>query len=162
MATRTHSGFVNDDLDALQADVSLEQVCMFYGVETGELREIGAEIRARCFLNCGKDAPTGDRALAIRSDGVKRWHCHEYECGKGGNLIGLCNYLAEGVPDDGQPRGLRFKQILLDLKIPRICVLGSCQPKYRADMAARLTSKENERTLLSEASRKSECSCAVS
>ena len=116
MATRTPSGFVNDDLDALQADVSLEQVCTFYGVETGELREIGAEIRARCFLNCGKDAPTGDRALAIRSDGVKRWHCHEYECGKGGNLIGLCNYLKEGVPDDGQPRGARFKQILLDLK----------------------------------------------
>ncbi len=61
-------------------------------------------------------AATVDRALAIRTDGVKRWHCHEYGCGKGGNLIGLCNYLREGVPDDGQPRGARFKQILLDLK----------------------------------------------
>ncbi len=67
-------------------------------------------------MNCGKEAATGDRALAIRTDGVKRWHCHEYGCGKGGNLIGLCNYLKEGVPDEGQPRGARFKQILADLK----------------------------------------------
>lgn len=116
MATRERSGFVKDDLDALQAQVSIEQVCTFYGVETGELRQIGAETRAQCFLNCGKSEPTGDRALAIRSDGVKRWHCHEYSCGKGGNLIGLCNYLKEGIPEDGQPHGERFKQILLDLK----------------------------------------------
>ena len=116
MATRERSGFVKDDLDALQSQVSIEQVCTFYGVESGELRQIGAETRAQCFLNCGKEEPTGDRVLAIRSDGVKRWHCHEYSCGKGGNLIGLCNYLKEGIPENGQPRGARFRQILSDLK----------------------------------------------
>ena len=59
------AAFVN--VDELMAQVSLEQALTFYGVELPELRRIGAEIRSRCFLNCGRQGETGDRALATRA-----------------------------------------------------------------------------------------------
>jgi len=112
--SRERSGYVN--IEELQAQVSLEQVAAFYGVPLPELHETGQEIRTRCFLNCGKTEETGDRALAIRSDSpVKKWRCHQYGCGKGGNLVSMCGLLKFG-PHCEHPRGEEFKAIREDLK----------------------------------------------
>lgn len=97
--------------------VSLEQAPPFYGVELPELRRIGDEIRTRCFLNCGRHDETGDRALAIQPEHPARiWRCHEAGCGRGGNLVSLCDLLKHGEHSGGKPRGVRFKAILHDLQ----------------------------------------------
>ena len=114
MATRERTGFV--DVDALQQQVTVQQVCDFYAVDPGELRQTGTEIRTRCFLVCGKNEPTGDRALAIDVQGPKRWKCYQSGCGKSGNLVGMCDYLKPGPHRDGRPRGQRFREIAADLQ----------------------------------------------
>jgi 5S rRNA maturation endonuclease (ribonuclease M5) len=64
---------------------------------------------------CGKKEPTGDRALAVQTEHpAKQWHCHAYGCGKGGNLVSLCDLLKPG--GTGRPRGDRFKEIAADLQ----------------------------------------------
>jgi 5S rRNA maturation endonuclease (ribonuclease M5) len=114
MATEKKSSFIN--VEELMPQVSLEQAAGFYGVALPELKRIGAETRARCFLNCGKAQETGDRALAIQEgDPTKKWHCHQYGCGKGGNLISLLDLMKPGESMGGRPRGERFKQIAADV-----------------------------------------------
>jgi len=82
-----------------------------------ELKRVGDETRTRCFLNCGKTAETGDRALAIQEGSSARaWHCHQYGCGNGGNLLGLMDLLKPGESMGGRPRGERFKQLAADLR----------------------------------------------
>ncbi|MGD9649057.1 MAG: hypothetical protein AB7U73_25325, partial [Pirellulales bacterium] len=82
-----------------------------------ELKRIGNETRMRCFLNCGRSEPTGERALAIQADtATKVWKCFQYGCGKGGNLIGLCDLMKSGEHAGGRPRGERFKEIARDLE----------------------------------------------
>ena len=106
--------FIN--VDELMPQVSLEQAAAYYGVMLPELKHVGQEIRARCFLNCGRAEETGDRALAIRGDeATKPWRCHQYGCGKGGNLVGLCDLLKPGQNAGGRPRGERFKDVAADL-----------------------------------------------
>ena len=96
--------------------ISLEQAAQFYGVPLPELHQVGEEIRTRCFLNCGCDQ-TGDRALAIKADHpAKQWKCHHYGCGRGGNLISLCDLIKPGQHMDGRPRGERFKAIVADFQ----------------------------------------------
>ena len=108
-------GFIN--VDELMPQVSLEQAANFYGVPLPELKKVGNETRAACFLNCGKKAPTGDRALAIQVDHpAKQFHCHSYGCGKGGNLVSLCDLMKPGASAGGKPRGDRFKDIAKDLQ----------------------------------------------
>src|SRR5690242_8153586 len=107
--------FVN--VDELMPQVSLEQAAAFYGVALPELKRVGSEVRTTCFLACGKAAATGDRALAIQAeDPLKKWTCHQAGCGKGGNLISLCDLLKPGASAGGRPRGERFKAIAADLK----------------------------------------------
>ncbi|MFO0967869.1 MAG: hypothetical protein U0793_20085 [Gemmataceae bacterium] len=107
--------FIN--VDELMPQVSLEQVAQFYNVPLPTLSKIGEETRAACFLNCAKKEPTGDRALAIQcADPFKKWHCHQYGCGKGGNLVSLCDLLRPGANSGGRPRGERFKDIAADLQ----------------------------------------------
>jgi 5S rRNA maturation endonuclease (ribonuclease M5) len=54
--------------------------------------------------------------LAIQADHpAKQWHCHNYGCGKGGNLVSLCDLMKEGASAGGKPRGDRFKDIAKDL-----------------------------------------------
>jgi hypothetical protein len=109
------SGFVN--VEALMAEVSLEQAAAYYRVELPEIRRIGNEVRMRCFLNCGRTDETGDRALAIQPDHpAKIWRCHEAGCGRGGNLVSLCDLMKPGEHAEGKPRGERFKAILRDLQ----------------------------------------------
>jgi len=104
-------------IEDLLPQVSLEQAARFYGVLLPELHQVGSETRAACFLNCAKDKATGDRALAIQAgEPEKKWHCHQYGCGKGGNLVGLCDLMKPGTNAGGKPRGERFKDIREDLK----------------------------------------------
>jgi len=97
-------------------EVSVEQVAAFYGIVLPELQRRGDEIRAKCFLACGFGEPTGNRALAINAaDPAKKWKCHQYGCGKGGNLVSLCDLIRPGENAGGRPRGERFKEIARDL-----------------------------------------------
>ncbi len=112
---RRSSGFVN--VDELMPQISVEQAAAFYGVALPELHRVGDEMRCRCFLLCGRDHETGDRALAIKADHpAKQWKCHSYGCDKGGNLISLCDLMKPGENMGGRPRGERFKAIAEDLK----------------------------------------------
>lgn len=106
--------FVN--VDELMPQLTLEDVVRFYSVNLPELHRIGSETRTRCFLNCGRNKETGDRALAIQHEHpAKQWHCHQYGCGKGGNLVSLCDLVKPGDQASGRPRGERFKAIAADL-----------------------------------------------
>ena len=108
--------FVN--VDELSRRMSVEQVLAHFGHAHEIVHRVGNEIRTRCFLNCGKTEPTGDRVLAIQSDDVKRWCCHRYECPhkQGGNLVGLVDLLLPGANSNGRPRGERFKEVLNTLQ----------------------------------------------
>ncbi len=98
------------------SEVSLEQAVNYYGVTLPEIHRVGNEIRMRCFLACGRKDETGDRALSIQAEHpAKIWRCHQYGCGRGGNLISLCDFLKPGQHADGKPRGERFKAIIADL-----------------------------------------------
>ena len=104
-------------VDELLPKISLAQVAQHYGATLPELHRVGEETRTRCFLNCGKASATGDRVLAIQEQHpAKQWHCHQYGCGKGGNLVSLADFLAPGTPSGGRPRGERFKAIARDLQ----------------------------------------------
>jgi hypothetical protein len=106
--------FVN--VDELMTRVTVEQAATYYGVPLPELHRIGAETRTRCFLLCGKTKETGDRVLAIQEgDPARKWRCHEYGCGKGGNLVSLCDLIKPGPNNGGRPRGERFRAIARDL-----------------------------------------------
>ena len=107
--------FVN--VDELLPQITLEQAANFYGVQLPDLKRIGSETRAACFLICGKTQETGDRALAIQCDDpAKKWKCHQYGCQKGGNLVSLCDLMKPGPNAAGRPRGDRFKEIVQDLQ----------------------------------------------
>ncbi|MBI3468312.1 MAG: hypothetical protein HY000_35360, partial [Planctomycetes bacterium] len=107
--------------------VSLEQIAAYYGRQLPELHRVGAETRTRCFLNCGRTCETGDRVLAIQADHpAKQWKCHQYECGKGGNLISLCDLMKPGQNAAGRARGDRFKEIAADL---RALATGATRPE---------------------------------
>lgn len=115
MESQKSAGFVN--VDELMPKLSVEQAAAFYGVLLPELNRIGNETRTRCFLACGKTVETGDRALAIQEDHpAKQWKCHQYGCGKSGNLVSLCDLLKPGTSGNGRPRGQRFKEIAADLR----------------------------------------------
>lgn len=103
-------------VDDLLPRISLEQVATFYGVELPEMKRIGAEVRSRCFLQCGRTCETGDRALAIQADEpTKKWKCFQSGCGKSGNLVSVADLLKPGENAGGKPRGDRFKAIAADL-----------------------------------------------
>lgn len=108
-------GYIN--VDELTPQVSVEQVAAYYGVPLPNLQRVGDEMRTRCFLACGRTQETGDRALAIQEGHpAKQWACHQYGCGKNGNLLGLMDLLKPGQNMGGRPRGERFKQLAADLR----------------------------------------------
>lgn len=115
MAAEKPADFVN--VDELMPRLTVEQVALFYGVELPDATRVGEETRMKCFLLCGKAHETGDRALAIQADHpAKQWKCHQYGCGKGGNLVSMCDLLKAGDSMNGRPRGQRFKEIASDIR----------------------------------------------
>ena len=122
-------------VDELLPQITLEQAADYYGVQLPEIRQVGDEIRMRCFLACGRGEETGDRAIAVKANNpVKPWKCHVYGCQKGGNLVGLCDLMKAGENARGRPRGQRFKEIAADLQA---MVTGEASP---APAAAEKTS----------------------
>jgi hypothetical protein len=113
---RPRREFVN--VDDLSRRVSVEQVLSHFGLVHEIVHRTGNEIRTRCFFNCGKAEPTGDRVLAIKDEDVKRWCCHQYSCPHkaGGNLVGMIDLLLPGQNRNGRPRGDRFKEVLATLQ----------------------------------------------
>lgn len=119
--------FVN--VDELMRQTGLHQAAHFYGVPLPELHRTGQETRTRCFLSCGKAKETGDRVLAIQEDDTAtKWRCHEYGCGKGGNLISLCDLMKGGESAGGKPRGQRFKEIASDLRAMTRGIISTDRP----------------------------------
>src|SRR5258708_4228075 len=113
MPAEKPASFVN--VDELMPRITLEQVVAFYGVKLPELRQVGSEIRSRCFLVCGRQCETGDRAMAIQADHeAKQWVCHQQGCGKGGNMVSLCDLLKPGTNAGGPPPRQRFKESAAD------------------------------------------------
>lgn len=107
--------FVN--VDELMPKIAVADAARYYGLELPQIHTTGNETRMRCFLNCGRTKETGDRVLAIQADSaVKAWHCHQYGCGKGGNLVSLCDLMKPGDSAGGRPRGERFKEIAKDMQ----------------------------------------------
>ena len=150
------SRFVN--VDELMPQITLEQVARFYGVPLPELHRTRDETRTRCFLACGKTAETGDRVLAIQeSDPAKKFRCHQYDCGIGGNLVSMCDLLKPGQNAGGRPRGERFRAIASDLQAmaggmistdrPGIPAQPPAKPAVKAPPAVNvpLAESENER-----------------
>jgi hypothetical protein len=98
-------------------EVTLEQAAAFYGVELPAMHRIGSEVRMRCFLTCGRHGETGERAISIQPEHpAKVWRCFDAGCGRGGNLLSLCDLLKPGEHAGGKPRGERFKGIVHDLQ----------------------------------------------
>ncbi len=123
-------------VDELLPNISVEQAAAYYGMSLPELKRIGKETRTACFLACGKQAPTGDRALAIQTDHPgKQWHCHAYGCGKGGNLVSMCDLMKPGPNSGGKPRGDRFKEIAADLRAMAQGGSSSASPKLEPVVA---------------------------
>lgn len=143
------------NVDELLPQISLERAAQYYGVGLPELRKIGDETRTACFLACGRNEETGPRALAIQADSpTKRWACHQYGCGKSGNLVGLCDLMKPGASAGGRPRGERFKAIAADLKAMLDgCLVGERtaptviikQPAVKQEINLPLRESENER-----------------
>ena len=141
------------------AQVTLEQAASYYGVVLPEIvQRVGNEVRMRCFLNCGRKEETGQRALAIQADHkAKIWRCFESGCGRGGNLVSLCDLMKPGEHAEGKPRGERFKAILRDLQamaagvVPPESQATSVEPAPSASKPRRrpgnipLAQSENER-----------------
>ncbi len=142
--------FVN--VDELMPQVSLEQVAQFYGITLPELKRAGDEVRLRCFLACGRTDETGDRAIAIRADSpTKTWHCHNYGCGKGGNLLGLMDLMKPGTSAGGRPRGERFKELASDLaSIVSGGVANESNPASPQTQSQRTASEPSRNSLLAE------------
>lgn len=128
--------FVN--VDELSRRVSVEHVLAHFGLAHEIAYRVGNEIRTRCFLNCGKTEPTGDRVLAIQADDVKRWCCHRYECPhkQGGNLVGLVDLMLPGTNGNGRPRGERFKEVLRTLEQIGGATSGPAASPARAEAPA--------------------------
>jgi 5S rRNA maturation endonuclease (ribonuclease M5) len=154
MAREKSAGFVN--VDELMPQLSLEQVVAFYGVLLPDCARIGSETRMKCFLLCGKAQETGDRALAIQTEHpAKQWKCHQYGCGRGGNLVSLCDLLKPGANGNGRPRGERFKEIAADLRRmvsgvfdaprPAEATLTVAAPPPAPKISVPLVRSENER-----------------
>lgn len=117
-------------VDELLPQITLEQAAAYYSVSLPEIRQVGDEIRMRCFLACGRTEETGDRAIAVQANNpVKPWKCHVYGCKKGGNLVGLCDLMKPGQNAGGRPRGQRFKEIATDLQ----AMTGGEAPSARTD-----------------------------
>ena len=101
-------GFIQIDelVDSLTGD-QVQNVLRELGAPLETIKQQGDEIRTACFMQCGKQHPTGERAIALNcTKPGKVWSCHDYDCSiKKGNLISLAS-LAMGLGP--KPKGRDF------------------------------------------------------
>jgi len=128
-------GFI--DVDKISEQLTVEQVAAYFGVSGDAITRSSTECRTRCFLQCGKTHETGDRALAIQAEhAAKVWKCHDYDCGKQGNLVSLVS-LAMGLA--ARPRGEDFKTVARTMQ----AILEGGSPESDAAVQSRETSTDN-------------------
>ena len=133
-------------VDELLPQITVEQAADFYGLTLPEIRQVGDEIRMRCFLACGRNEETGDRAIAIQANNpVKPWKCHVYGCQKGGNLVGLCDLMKPGENAGGRPRGSDSRR---SLPIWPAMSNGEAAPARTATAEARPVEKSPPKPLM--------------
>ena len=99
------------------AQVSLEHAAAYYRIELPEIRRIGNEVRCAVLSTAaGKMKPGIGLWRFSRIIRRRSGCCHEAGCGRGGNLVSLCDLMKPGEHAQGKPRGERFKAILRDLQ----------------------------------------------
>lgn len=109
------NGYV--DINQLRSEhpVSVEQMFRYYGLPLPPMATNSRETRMACpFPHCGKQAPTGAKAISIQQDTRGfLWRCFHYGCSHGGNDVSFADLLRD-TAGDGKPRRDRFKQIVAD------------------------------------------------
>ncbi len=115
MSAESTSKFVSIDQIRREQTITPERLAEFHGVAMPVPVETGKEVRIACpFPNCGKQGPTGNKAIAVQQETCGFvWKCFQYGCHKGGNDVAFNDLLRDGL-GDGRPRGPRFKENLAD------------------------------------------------
>lgn len=111
------------DVDALQRELSaqgdvVEKIAGFYQRELPTLHRTQDETRLACHFACGKEQPTGDRALSVKTqpDGAV-FRCFQYGCTVRGNLLALMFFMKHDRPPTGEKlHGAEFREIAQDLQ----------------------------------------------
>jgi len=136
-----NSGYLSiDELVAnLDAASAIQQLA-----PDAQIIRAGKEIRTRCFLICGKTAPTGERALSVNAaHPAKFFKCHQQYgegcTGKSGNFVSLVS-LATGGPE--KPKGDDFKRVR---EIIRRLVEGEVIGQEQAPQPPAKATKETKR-----------------
>lgn len=114
-------GYIN--VDALQREVVIqsdvvERIAAFYQRELPELHRTENETRFACHFACGKEQPTGDRALSVKTqpDGAV-FRCFQYGCTVRGNLLALMYWMKHDRGPSGEKlHGTEFREIAQDLQ----------------------------------------------
>src|SRR5262245_32925469 len=95
VSTEKQSTFIPvDEIVKSLGPEEIEQIPAMYGIDAAAFLWNATRTQARtaCFLRCGKTVETSDRALSIDvGHPARQWHCFARGCGKGGNLVGLCD-----------------------------------------------------------------------
>ncbi|MCG8449822.1 MAG: hypothetical protein MI725_09620, partial [Pirellulales bacterium] len=107
------------DIDAIQQQLSLEQVASLYGFTLPTDISTGGEQRMRCpCVDCTGHGD--DKSVSINlGDPMKRWKCHRenYGCGAQGRLVMLAYCMKHGrMPPSGKLSGDAFLEIARELE----------------------------------------------
>lgn len=111
------------DVDALQRELAaqgdvVERIASFYQRELPALHHAQHETRFACHFACGKEHPTGDRALSVKTqpDGAV-FRCFQYGCTVRGNLLALMFWMKYNQAPTGEKlHGAEFREIARDLQ----------------------------------------------
>lgn len=115
-------GFV--DVDKYQQQIAVEgnvveRIAAFYDRPLPALHHTQHETRMACEFHCGKEQPTGDRVMAVRTeqDGCV-FNCFQYGCQTRGNLLSLMWWMKHNQgPTGGRLKGKEFSEIARDLQL---------------------------------------------
>ncbi|MBI1314488.1 hypothetical protein GC176_24615 [bacterium] len=99
------------DVDALQAQTSLEQAAVKCGIAL-DVKGSGPEVRIDCPFGCAGDH-CGRKEIAVKTDNPQKvFQCHAYECQFRGNLLALMHgFLTGSKPTGGKLKGDEFQRV---------------------------------------------------
>ena len=111
------------DVDSLQRELvaqgdPVERIAGFYSRLLPELHRTQDETRMACYFACGRDGPTGDRAISVKTqaDGAL-FRCFQYGCTVRGNLLSLMFWMKhDRAPCGDRLQGAEFREIASDLQ----------------------------------------------